>query len=427
VIVLDPSPHSRGWRGLLTSGSPATRADVVWNLVTLAVMLGAVWMHSGDLHHPGTARLLFTLASWLPLTVRTRWPEPVLALVVLIEVAQLIALPDLGTAAVGGSVVGAYQPVPVATMLAIYTVASRWRPRAAWAFGAGSALVLSSAALLGQDRTLIGTVVVMAELVLVATGVGVAVRMRRELRLRRARDAEEQARHAVLDERLRIARELHDTLAHNLALIDAQAGVADFLLETNPAAAREALRGITTHTGSAIDDLRATLQLLRSDDPGRDAETDPTSRSDSFEPVVGLAQLERLVERVGLTGTSIEVDISGSPGTVRHQTDLAAYRVIQEALTNATKHAPGAPLRITLEWTAEHLVVTVLNPAPGEAPSRGSGTGHGLLGLAERVRVAGGTFTAGPTPDGGFQVRAVLPTTPGAVGARPSTPTKESL
>ncbi|MDT3439187.1 histidine kinase [Pseudofrankia sp. BMG5.37] len=421
----DGAAGTTGWRRLLSESRRPTRWDVVVTVVVLAAMTAVVVVRSGTATFPGTELLLLTVVSWLPLLVRTYWPEPVLAAVVVVEACHLAVMPNLD-AGLPGSTVGAYQPVPIATMIAVYTVAARRRQRDGWIAGGVAAFVLLAAALLFQPLSLAGTDLVMVQLVVIATGAGVGVRARHDARTRRAREASEQSRRALLDERLRIARELHDTLAHNLALVDAQAGIADYLLDTDPRTARQALRGITQHTSAAIDDLRAALVLLRRDPD--DAEPTENERpggrdlsatghrpvgSPSLAPVAGLAELDGLLGRFRDAGAHLALDIHGQAAALSHQSDLAAYRIIQEALTNATKHAPGAPVTVTLNWTPGHLTIEIRNARslqPGH--TRHVGTGHGLIGLRERARAAGGTLEAGPTDDGGYLVTAKLRTRP---------------
>ncbi|MBL7551633.1 sensor histidine kinase [Frankia sp. AgB1.9] len=419
-MVSGTTSEPTGWRRLLSESRRPTRWDAVATAATLVTMTAATVLRTSEPTAPGTARLVFLVLAWLPLLVRTYWPEPVLAVVLAVEAGQLVVMRDLGAGLVGGLAVAAYQPVPVATMLAVYTVASRRRQRDGWVTGAVSAVVLLVAALLFQGISLVGTDVVMTELVLIAAAVGVGVRTRQDARARRAREAREQSRQAVLEERLRIARELHDTLAHDLALVDAQAGVADYLLDLDPPAARRALRDITQHTSTAIDDLRATLVLLRQDldetdrpadaaDPDPRAAGDPT-RDRTLPPVPGLDRLDGLLDRFRDAGTPVSLDTVGEPAALGHHSDLAAYRIIQEALTNATKHAPGAPVSLTLRWAPRHLGVEIHNPPAAQpAGTRSVGTGHGLIGLRERARAAHGTFDAGPTHDGGYRVAAELP------------------
>jgi signal transduction histidine kinase len=393
-------------------------------------MVLAVVFRAHEPRSPGTGLVVFTGLAWLPLLVRTYRPVAVLVTVVAVEACHLIVMRDLGADLPRGLAVAAYQPVPVATMLAVYTVAVRRRRREGWIAGAAAASVLLVAAVLFQPLSLAGTDVVMAELVLIATATGVGVRARHDARARRAREVRDRARQAVLDERLRIARELHDTLAHDLALVDAQAGVADYLLDIDPQAARRALRDITRHTSAAIDDLRATLVLLRRDvdeSDGSPPTPDPASidpaQDRSAPPVVGLDKLDSLLGRFRDAGTAVTLTVVGESAELSHHGDLAAYRIIQEALTNATKHAPGAPVSVTLRWTPADLRLDIRNaPTSVPAVSRPPGTGHGLIGLRERARAAHGTFEAGRTPDGGYHLTATLPARPRLVRGGTTTP-----
>ncbi|OHV32826.1 MULTISPECIES: sensor histidine kinase [Pseudofrankia] len=412
-----------GWRRLLSESRRPTRWDIVVTVAMLVTMTIVVVVRSGTATFPSTELLLLTVASWLPLLVRTYWPELVLAAVVVVEACHLAVMHDLD-AGLPGSTVGAYQPVPLATMIAVYTVAARRRQRDGWIAGAAAASILLAAALLFQPLSLAGTDLVMVQLVVIAAGVGVGIRARHDARTRRAREAREQSRQAVLDERLRIARELHDTLAHNLALVDAQAAVADYLLDTDPLTARQALRGITQHTSAAIDDLRAALVLLRRDPDDAEhtgkrqpaghplpATDDQSFGSPSLAPVAGLKQLGGLLGRFRDAGAHVTLDVHGQAAALSHQSDLAAYRIVQEALTNATKHAPGAPVSVTMRWAPGQLRLEIHNSRsvrPGQ--QHPVGTGHGLIGLRERARAAGGTFGAGPTGDGGYLVTATLST-----------------
>ena len=390
-------------------GGRPTPAQLAVTVVVLVTMLASSAVRTGGYVAPSTGFLLAVVGAWSPLLARTYLPVVTLLAVLVAESFHLafLALPEQ-LAAPGSSDMGAYQPVPLATMLAAYTVASRTPRRIGWSAGIGGALVLLTVAVVSHPGTLVVTDMVMLNLVLIATGVGVMVASRRDRLSREVRERDDDKRQAVLDERLRIARELHDVLAHNLTLVNAQAGVAEYLMRTDPAAASTALRDIARHTGQAIDELRATVGLLRTDG----ADGAPAEDADARHPVPGLDRLAALVDGFRTAGVPVDLATTGSPGpgaALGQQGDLAAYRIVQEALTNATKHAPGVAVRVTLRWTADALTVDVGNgPAPGPAV-RAAGTGHGLIGMRERAVAAGGTLTAAPTPDGGFAVRATLP------------------
>ena len=215
-----------------------------------------------------------------------------------------------------------------------------------------------------------------------------------------------------MEERLRIARELHDVLAHNLTLVNAQAGVAEYLLETQPQAAAHALRDITRHTSRAIDELRATIGLLRYDaaSPAQDPD-DATGPGGPMRPVPGIDALDELVESHRSTGTPVTVQESGRRGTLGQHADLAAYRIVQEALTNAAKHAPGMPVEVSLAWSEAGVRLRVVNAAlaAGERRTAAPGTGHGLIGMRERALAAGGGLRVGEIADDRFEVVATLP------------------
>jgi signal transduction histidine kinase len=204
----------------------------------------------------------------------------------------------------------------------------------------------------------------------------------------------------VADERLRIARELHDVVAHSMSLIAVQAGVGAHLIHDDPAAAEKALTVIADTSSEALAQTRSVIGLLRSGD-------------DAQPSVPGLAALEPLVEGVREAGLPVDLRVEGAVRDVPAAVDLAAYRIVQEALTNAVRHAPGRPVTVRLARDGDGLSVDVDGAGPGGAAPAGApaaaGSGYGLVGLRERATAVGGTFAAGPTPDGGFRVTARLP------------------
>lgn len=210
------------------------------------------------------------------------------------------------------------------------------------------------------------------------------------------REQGQAALRAVTDERLRIAQELHDVVAHSLGLIAVQAGVGMHVIDTDPVEARRALEHISRTSRSSLAEIRRTLGMVRSGDA-------PT-----YAPTPGLADLPSLVQEVGNSGLFVELtlapDSSGLPAGV----ELAAYRIVQEALTNSIRHAHArhAAVRVDVEAGMLHLVVT--DDGSG-ANGGGRLGGHGLVGMRERVAVYGGSLDAGPAPDGGFRVDATLP------------------
>jgi signal transduction histidine kinase len=244
-----------------------------------------------------------------------------------------------------------------------------------------------------------------AVLVVIApVGVGRLVRRQREqqrrleeLTLHLERERERGARAAVAEERTRIARELHDVVAHGVSVIAIQSDAAEAALERDPALARPPLQAIRGSALEALTEMRRLLGVLRSDD-------DPSGVT----PQPGLAQLPELLER---SGVPVTLEVAGEPRPLAAGVDISAYRILQEALTNVRKHGGAAPTTVRLAWTERCVELIVRDDGPGPPPSaNGAGDGHGLLGMQERVRLLGGELRTGAAgPDGGFEVRAVLP------------------
>ncbi len=220
-------------------------------------------------------------------------------------------------------------------------------------------------------------------------------RSRRE-RLAQARAAREEAeRRRGSEERLRIARELHDVLGHHVSLINVQAGVALYLMDDDPEQARTALTAIKQSSRELLREMRATLGVLRGVD-----EQAPR------QPEAGLARLDDLVADTRAAGLPVTVETTGTPRELAPSVDLAAYRIVQEALTNVRKHAGRATAAVRLEYAGDGLTVQVDDDGTGPTGAPG---GTGLAGMRERAGALGGTLTAGARPDGGFRVRAHLP------------------
>ncbi len=224
-------------------------------------------------------------------------------------------------------------------------------------------------------------------------------RLAEALRLER----EKQAEVAVAAERTRISRELHDAVAHTVSVLTLQVGVVRRRLDAG-SVEEETLRGAETLGRQAVDELRRIVGLVRE------------GEAPALSPLPSLAQLGELVDQVRAAGVDVDVHVDGEVAAVAHAVDMSAYRIVQEALTNALRHAPGAPVRVSVEVGRSALEVTVAN-GPSSSPGmhaarvRGDG-GNGLPGMRERAHVLGGTLRAGPLDDGGFEVRAVLPLGP---------------
>jgi signal transduction histidine kinase len=243
-----------------------------------------------------------------------------------------------------------------------------------------------------------------ANFVIVVVAAGDSVRNRRaylaqveERAVQAERTREEDARRIVREERVRIARELHDVVAHHMALVNAQVAVAHHLLRTDLDKAYLALAHVKETSRSALDELRATVSLLRDDD---DPHTD-------LQPAPSFSGLGDLLTSVRETGLDIRLSTSGPVRRLSGTTDLAAYRIVQEALTNASKHGTGSRAALNLTYTSTALDITVTNQ--GQPARRGPGTGHGIIGMRERAEAASGTLAAGLGPDGTYRLHATLP------------------
>ncbi|TDE22730.1 sensor histidine kinase [Actinomadura sp. 6K520] len=290
-----------------------------------------------------------------------------------------------------------------------------------------SAVLPASAALLATSTALFDAIswkdasrmAVVAAFPLVAGVLGHATRNRRaylaavEERAQRAEESRElEARRRVAEERVRIARELHDLVAHQITLANAQATVAAHLFDTDPEHTRKSLKELVETTGDALDDLRATVGLLRQ---SGDAAA-PT------EPAPGLSRLPTLLESFRRAGLEVSVHQEGTSRPLPPGADLTAYRIVQEALTNVTKHAGTGSAQVRLTWNRDRVTITVADDgggartAPNASPDRPPG--YGLIGMRERATAVGGRLTAGSRPEGGFLVSTELPLPPARDTAR---------
>jgi signal transduction histidine kinase len=213
------------------------------------------------------------------------------------------------------------------------------------------------------------------------------------------RTREEEMRRRATEERLRIAREVHDVLSHSISMINVQAGVAVHLLDSRPEQARTALVAIKQASKDALRDLRATLGVLRDVD-GDDGDHGPAR---------GLGRIDELVSGAQAAGVQLEVTTHGDPSPLPAGVDLAAYRIVQQSVSNIVRHAGDTTGSIDLGFGDGELTIVVAN-APGTPDGDGTpGAGDGIRGMRERAEALGGELTAGPTPDGGFRVHARLP------------------
>ncbi|MFF3287204.1 sensor histidine kinase [Streptomyces sp. NPDC003023] len=259
--------------------------------------------------------------------------------------------------------------------------------------------------LLSQDRSdgVHLLLFVLSGVVLVVTG---ALRERgdaqRRLVVQETISEAERAQRTLLEERARIARELHDVVAHHMSVITVQADSAPYRIEGLPDAVREEFTSIAASARESLTEMRRLLAVLRSE--GVEGERAPQP---------GLDRVQQLVEATVRAGVPAELSLAADLGRVPQTVDLSAYRIVQEALANVVRHAPGAPTRVSVTSDDGHLTVLVVNgpAAQRTSPLETTGTGHGLVGMRERVRLTGGTLDTGPLPDGGFRVAARLPVT----------------
>jgi signal transduction histidine kinase len=249
---------------------------------------------------------------------------------------------------------------------------------------------------------------------------GMALRGRREARSQLVElttvTAEERARRTLLEERNRIARELHDVVAHHMSVISIQAQVAPHLVENPSGELRENLEGIRENALEALTELRRVLGVLRSENPGDPYGIGGGTGAAPDAPQPTLDRLDGLVENTRAAGLEVLTEITGQVRPLSPGVELSAYRIIQEALSNALRHAPGSAVRVGLAYSPQGLQVRVVNSRPTRPAPPSPGAGHGLLGMRERAAMLGGTLTTSKTSDGGYAVACFLP---GPVDHRP--------
>ncbi|MGW6919905.1 sensor histidine kinase [Streptomyces sp. NPDC054950] len=295
-------------------------------------------------------------------------------------------------------------------MIALYRLAAGTDPRTTRVYGGLTIAVVVASAVIDTDTPTTGMYLLRSIgpvlwLMLPLVGGG-RDRLRRDyvdsVQARAAhaeRTREEEARLRVAEERMRIARELHDVVAHHMAVANAQAGTARHLAPTHPEQAQKLLGELTTTTSSALLELRATVGVLRQIG---DPDVDP------LQPAPGLDRLPELIATCESAGVEVSVTTEGEPRPLSPGVDLTAYRIIQEALTNVTKHGAGRGARVRLTYSDSRLLVSVTNDGTA-APVPVPEGGYGLMGMRERAHSVGGDLHAGPRPEGGFEVATALP------------------
>ncbi|MFI6049587.1 sensor histidine kinase [Streptomyces violascens] len=260
----------------------------------------------------------------------------------------------------------------------------------------------------------------------IAVVVGAALRGRRvartQLVVQEEITAEERARRTLLEERSRIARELHDVVAHHMSVISIQAQVAPHLVENPSDELKENLAGIRQNAVEALTELRRVLGVLRSEDPvAEGAVPGAVGVGARHAPQPSLERLDELVANVRGAGVTVTADVVGTVRALSPGVELSAFRIVQEALSNAMRHAPGAAIRVVVAHHRAELVVRVTNTAPDRPVAPSPGAGHGLLGMRERTAMLGGELAVGATADGGYEVTATLPLNTPVLNTSPHT------
>jgi signal transduction histidine kinase len=376
-------------------------------------------LYGENAHYHRVGGILSLAALTIPLAVRRRFPVPVLVVGTIAYLPlTLLEVPEYNVAA-------------VAYFIALYSAGAYGETGRHLARGVGAAVIVALVvwSLRSQGEDYPGTV----DLALVQ-GIGVAsnvfyliaawllgdvVRVRREREETLVAQADalrtaqaERAERAVRDEQVRIARELHDVVAHHVSVMGVQAGAARHVLRNRPDAVPDLLSTIEASSRQAVAELQQMLRLLRRDDEAPGTDPQPT-----------LARLDALVEQMNEAGLAVHADLDGAVGTVPPGVDLSAYRIVQEAMTNTLKHAgPGTTVAVAVRRRPGSLEIVVSDdgrptgarrPAADGAAEDG-GAGHGLVGMRERVALLGGELRTGRQPGGGFRVQAWLPLREGA-------------
>ena len=382
-----------------------------------------------------------TLGLTVPIVFRRNNPVAAFTTAIAAGMAQVLA----GT-----------RPVPVAADLSVvvllYTLAAYTTRRlsltglAICLFGSAAQLatLYTRADFAQVPNWLLVGVIVLAGPSLIAWAIGDSMRYRRayyasleERAARLERDRDAQARIAAAAERARIARELHDVVAHNVSVMVVQADGAAYAIDTDPPRAREALAAISATGRQALAEMRALLGVLRNADDDGQAVQPPvlaaaapeeragiatarpaaTAEPASLTPMPGIEQLADLLDQTRAAGLSVSCTIEGEPRPLAGGTALAAYRIVQESLTNTRKHAgPLAQASVVLRYSPDALELIIADDGLGGAAAC-DGAGHGLTGMRERAAMYGGSVRAQPGPRGGFLVTALLPVAPAQAGA----------
>lgn len=380
-----------------------------WWSVAIAVVFGGIWLVEGlvrDLHGSNAWAVTFAILTSVAFA-GARW-DRVAALIALLGLflAHVVVDPSSLFDSVGSGLIMAAAVCVIGTL-------PRHRDRllgGVLALGVLALLAVRASDELIRDsgierwQLLISNGSLIVILWVVSWTIASRVRLARDLRERAERlEAEKDAlaREAVIDERGRIARELHDVVAHSVSVMTVQAGGVRRLLRDDQTREREALQAIEDTGRRALEEMRRMVGVMRSDADGAERAPQP-----------GLGEIARLAADMQEAGLPVRLTVDGTYMDLPAGVDLSAYRIVQEALTNTLKHAGPAHASVTVRYADDHLELLVEDDGSGY--DNGRVDGHGLIGMRERVAVYGGTLEAGPGPSGGFRVRATLPTSRGS-------------
>jgi signal transduction histidine kinase len=387
---------TRSWLGLVPPGWPSDVAVALsTGVLQVLLTIGASRDLGGRLPLDALGFALL-VAGPVALLGRRRWPLATLGVVA----AATVLFYALGYP---------FGPAWLALLVALWTAVTGGRRLAAWLTAALAlpAFVALTALFGRMPVPTAGGLVAHLGWLLVVLVAAEVVRVRREQVQEAARTRAEEDRRRAGEERLRIARELHDVLAHNISLINVQAGVALHLMDEQPEQSRTALAAIKQASNDALRELRSVLDILRQ---GGDAPRSPTS---------GLDSLDGLVANAAAAGLEVRTRVEGTPRPLPAGVDLAAFRIVQEALTNVARHAGPATATVLVAYGEDGLTVRVDDDGKGVESAEGrqatasdrpvGRSGNGIRGMRERAAALGGELTAGPHPGGGFRVSAHLP------------------
>ena len=391
----DPPADLPHQPGLLPRGAAARRwaTDAAIAVAVIAIEVAGT-LASAHWHHgqatAGVGTYLLVAAGGASLIARRRYPVGVLAVTLAVAIWPGVAgqahLVWLALIVAFFTAVQARQRAAAVASLVIGYVASVWPP---WLIGS-------------PGHASAGFAVGLAILLLFLLAVAEVIRARSQRTAALEQSRQEELRRRAGEERMRIARDLHDVVAHNISVINVQANTALHLMDRQPDRARSALTTINEVSGQALVELRSVLGVLRAVDEGA-----PRA------PAPGLARLGDLADTAAAAGLAVQVEESGQRAPLPADVDLAAYRIVQEALTNSARHSGGTNAIIRIVYGEDTLVVEVDDDgawrAPGRSPGQPRGPGSGIAGMTERAAALGGTLQAGPRPGGGFAVRARLP------------------